>query len=67
MRSSRSVNLSYQLRLPDEHGHKDFGAARGYGGQYLFVARDLNLVVIFTGSIALPNEMRRTSVCYLRM
>ena len=49
----------YQLWLPDDHGHKDFGAARGYGGQDIFVARDLNLVVIFTGSIAFPERNAR--------
>jgi hypothetical protein len=54
--TSYSQQPGYQLWLPDDHGHKDFGAVRGYGGQDIFVARDLNLVVIFTGSTGFPER-----------
>lgn len=51
-----NAGYGYQLWLPDDHGHNGLGAARGYGGQDIFVARDLNLVVIFTGSIGFPER-----------
>ena len=51
-----AAGYGYQLWLPDDHGHKGLGAARGYGGQDIFVARDLDLVVIFTGSIGTPER-----------
>ena len=51
-----NAGYGYQLGLPDDHGHNGLGAARGYGGQEIFVARDLNLVVIFTGNIGFPER-----------
>jgi len=51
-----NAGYGYQLWLPDDHGHNGLGAARGYGGQEIFVARDLNLVVIFTGNIGFPER-----------
>ncbi len=51
-----NAGYGYQLWLPNDHGHKDLGAARGYGGQDIFVVRDLNLVVVFTGNIGNPER-----------
>ena len=51
-----NAGYGYQLWLPNDHGHNGIGAARGYGGQDIFVAKDLNLVVVFTGSIGFPER-----------
>jgi CubicO group peptidase (beta-lactamase class C family) len=42
----------------DELGGEDACYAWGYGGQYIFVFRDLNLVVVATSSTAVGDERR---------
>ena len=59
-----NAGYGYQLWFPNDHGYAGFGAARGYGGQDIFVARDLNLVVIFTGSISFP-ELNASDILLL--
>lgn len=51
-----NAGYGYQLWQPNDHGYKNLGAARGYGGQDIFVVRDLNLVVVFTGNIGKPER-----------
>ncbi len=50
------AGYGYQIWFPNDHGHKNMGAVRGYGGQDIFVARDLDLVVVFTGNIGFPDR-----------
>lgn len=47
----------YQIWIEPELGVNDVAAARGWGGQDIFVIDDLDMVVVFTGSIMKPREM----------
>ena len=48
----------YQMWIePDLFDAADIAAARGYGGQDCFVLEELDMVVVFTGSIDHPVEM----------
>ncbi|MBU6237313.1 MAG: beta-lactamase family protein [Planctomycetes bacterium] len=50
------ADYGYQLWFPKDHGCDGLAAARGYGGQDIFVARDRDLVVVFTGNIGFPER-----------
>lgn len=48
----------FQMWIND-FGNHDMAAARGYGGQDIFILEDLDLVVVFTGDIRFPAEMAK--------
>ncbi len=52
--TSETSKYGYQMWIETDHGPSDLAGARGYGGQNIFVAQDLDTVVVTTGSIRYP-------------
>ena len=52
--TSENSAYGYQMWIETDHGPDDLAGARGYGGQNIFVAQDLNTVIVTTGSIRYP-------------
>ena len=62
--TSDHISTERQAYAGDQYGYQwwlgwmqspGFHAASGYGGQYIFVIPEKNLVVVFTGELSVPN------------
>lgn len=52
--TAENSGYGYQMWIETDHGPSDLAGARGYGGQNVFVAQDLDTVVVTTGNIRYP-------------